>query len=470
MRSEVPKVLHRVCGKPMVEWVDRRRARGRRRPASCAWCGRATASPRACRTASRSPSSTRARAPAPPCSPPATLVDPGPLLVLSGDHPLVTARPDRQTCSTSTARPGRRRHAAHHRAPRPGRLRPHRPRRQGRVRAHRRDEGPRRGLGRASSPSARSTSAPTSSRRRPCSRALERGRADQHGERYLTGVFPVLASEGARIVTSTTDDLDIAARRERPRRPDGGRGARPAPHPRGARPRRRDLPPPGQHPGRGRRRDRRRHRDRPGHEPARRDEGRRGLRDRPAHHRARLADRRRGQRRALLPGRGGGPGPAPRSARSPTCGPGTVVREDAKVGTFVEVKNSDVGEGAKVPHLSYIGDADVGERSQPRRQHDHRQLRRPAQAPHQDRKEREDRHPHLPGRACRRRRSGVHWGRFGDHRGRPRGRPRRSRGQSRGTSRATRTAWRRTRNEHGPRDGGSGGAGYRASRRATRSG
>jgi bifunctional UDP-N-acetylglucosamine pyrophosphorylase/glucosamine-1-phosphate N-acetyltransferase len=43
--------------------------------------------------------------------------------------------------------------------------------------------------------------------------------------------------------------------------------------------------------------------------------------------------------------------------------PGTVVREKAKVGTFVEVKNSDVGERAKVPHLSYIGDADVGEGS-----------------------------------------------------------------------------------------------------------
>jgi bifunctional UDP-N-acetylglucosamine pyrophosphorylase / glucosamine-1-phosphate N-acetyltransferase len=43
--------------------------------------------------------------------------------------------------------------------------------------------------------------------------------------------------------------------------------------------------------------------------------------------------------------------------------PGTVVRRGAKVGTFVEVKNSDIGEGSKVPHLSYIGDADVGERS-----------------------------------------------------------------------------------------------------------
>jgi bifunctional UDP-N-acetylglucosamine pyrophosphorylase / glucosamine-1-phosphate N-acetyltransferase len=43
--------------------------------------------------------------------------------------------------------------------------------------------------------------------------------------------------------------------------------------------------------------------------------------------------------------------------------PGTVVHEEAKVGTFVEVKNSEIGRGAKVPHLSYIGDAEVGEES-----------------------------------------------------------------------------------------------------------
>jgi bifunctional UDP-N-acetylglucosamine pyrophosphorylase/glucosamine-1-phosphate N-acetyltransferase len=41
--------------------------------------------------------------------------------------------------------------------------------------------------------------------------------------------------------------------------------------------------------------------------------------------------------------------------------PGAHLREQSKVGTFVEVKNSDIGPGAKVPHLSYIGDADVGE-------------------------------------------------------------------------------------------------------------
>ncbi|HEU0303982.1 MAG TPA: NTP transferase domain-containing protein [Gaiellaceae bacterium] len=41
--------------------------------------------------------------------------------------------------------------------------------------------------------------------------------------------------------------------------------------------------------------------------------------------------------------------------------PGTVVEEGAKVGTFVEVKNSRIGARTKVPHLSYVGDADVGE-------------------------------------------------------------------------------------------------------------
>ena len=40
--------------------------------------------------------------------------------------------------------------------------------------------------------------------------------------------------------------------------------------------------------------------------------------------------------------------------------PGALLRERAKAGTFVEIKNSDIGAGTKVPHLSYIGDADVG--------------------------------------------------------------------------------------------------------------
>ena len=82
-----------------------------------------------------------------------------------------------------------------------------------------------------------------------------------------------------------------------------------------------------------------------------------------------LVERRRGRRAPAW-------APSPTCARAPSCG------EGAKVGTFVEVKNSDVGAGAKVPHLSYIGDADVGEGSNLGAEHDHRQLRRPQEAPH----------------------------------------------------------------------------------------
>ena len=40
--------------------------------------------------------------------------------------------------------------------------------------------------------------------------------------------------------------------------------------------------------------------------------------------------------------------------------PGTELAENVKVGNFVEVKNSAVGTGSKLPHLSYIGDTDMG--------------------------------------------------------------------------------------------------------------
>jgi bifunctional UDP-N-acetylglucosamine pyrophosphorylase/glucosamine-1-phosphate N-acetyltransferase len=43
--------------------------------------------------------------------------------------------------------------------------------------------------------------------------------------------------------------------------------------------------------------------------------------------------------------------------------PGTVLEVSAKAGTFVELKNTVVGEGAKVPHLAYMGDADIGART-----------------------------------------------------------------------------------------------------------
>lgn len=43
--------------------------------------------------------------------------------------------------------------------------------------------------------------------------------------------------------------------------------------------------------------------------------------------------------------------------------PGTYLGEGGKIGTFVETKNSTIGAGSKVPHLSYIGDTEVGEGS-----------------------------------------------------------------------------------------------------------
>jgi bifunctional UDP-N-acetylglucosamine pyrophosphorylase/glucosamine-1-phosphate N-acetyltransferase len=41
--------------------------------------------------------------------------------------------------------------------------------------------------------------------------------------------------------------------------------------------------------------------------------------------------------------------------------PGTVLGDRGKIGTFVETKNAEIGAGSKVPHLSYVGDAEIGD-------------------------------------------------------------------------------------------------------------
>lgn len=41
--------------------------------------------------------------------------------------------------------------------------------------------------------------------------------------------------------------------------------------------------------------------------------------------------------------------------------PGTRLGADGKIGAFVETKNSSIGEGSKIPHLSYVGDATIGD-------------------------------------------------------------------------------------------------------------
>jgi bifunctional UDP-N-acetylglucosamine pyrophosphorylase/glucosamine-1-phosphate N-acetyltransferase len=43
--------------------------------------------------------------------------------------------------------------------------------------------------------------------------------------------------------------------------------------------------------------------------------------------------------------------------------PGTKLGDKGKIGTFVETKNAEIGAGSKVPHLSYVGDATIGEQS-----------------------------------------------------------------------------------------------------------
>ena len=51
-----------------------------------------------------------------------------------------------------------------------------------------------------------------------------------------------------------------------------------------------------------------------------------------------------------------------RASVGPFCylRPGTVLEAGARAGTFVEIKNATIGQGAKVPHLSYVGDAEIG--------------------------------------------------------------------------------------------------------------
>ena len=98
--------------------------------------------------------------------------------------------------------------------------------------------------------------------------------------------------------------------------------------------------------------------------------------------------------------------------------PGTVLREGSKAGTFVEIKNSEVGAGTKVPHLSYIGDADIGEdtnlgASTITANYDGTRKHRTTIG---DR--RQDERRHHAGRAGDRRRRRIHRRRIGDHEGR----------------------------------------------------
>ena len=42
--------------------------------------------------------------------------------------------------------------------------------------------------------------------------------------------------------------------------------------------------------------------------------------------------------------------------------PGSHIKSGVKIGDFVEIKNSTIGEGTAVAHLTYVGDSDVGKK------------------------------------------------------------------------------------------------------------
>ncbi len=197
MRSTLPKVLHRVCGKPMVEWVDRCRAGGRR------GAGRLRHPPGrrrgrgAAGRASRSPSRPRGRAPAPRCSPRASahrrhgrrsssspaIIRSSPREQLDGaasrEHAARAAPPPRCSPPRSSTPPATGASCATGR----------------RRRADRRDEAHRTSRAGGGARDPRDQHRHLRLRRaRRCSRRSTRS-GSSRGERYLTGVFPVIRGE-----------------------------------------------------------------------------------------------------------------------------------------------------------------------------------------------------------------------------------------------------------------------------------
>jgi bifunctional UDP-N-acetylglucosamine pyrophosphorylase/glucosamine-1-phosphate N-acetyltransferase len=358
MRSDLPKVLHRICGKPMVEWViDAARDAGAGRVVCVVRPGDGVKEglPDGVAVVEQHDGEGTGAA----VLAARDAVAAGPFVVLSGDHPLVTAdQIDRLLAEHRGAKAGATLLTTQLQDP------------AGYGRIVRDGQGE---FQRIVETKDAQAVAPEELAIREINlgtyvfeapdvfEGLERV-ANETGERFLTGAFPVLKADGARIVTSSTDDLDIA------------HGVN----------------------------------DRAGlmeaEQLAQRHILERHARDgvtflHPGTTRVE-ADVQIGVDTVIGPGvsllgqtvvgKGAAIGPHTTARDSRIADgasvvhsflvevevqdraligpfaylrPGTVVRHDAKVGTFVEVKNSDVGAGAKVPHLSYIGDADVGEGS-----------------------------------------------------------------------------------------------------------
>ena len=374
MRSEVPKVLHRICGKPMVEWVvDAAREAGASRVVCVVRPGDGVAEglPDGVEVAEQHEGEGTGAA----VLAARDVVEPGPFLVLSGDHPLVTAEADRRPAAPRNAR----REPPPRCSPPSCRTRPATAASSATATAR-------------SSASSRPSTPRRSRRRTLAIREINLGTyvfeapalfdgleqvTNQDGERFLTGRLPGAEGRGRADRHLHDRRSRHRPRRERPRRPDGGRGARAAPHPRGARPRRRDLPPPGSTRVEADVKIGVDTVDRPRREPARRPRASaaaaRSARTPPRATPASATS----QRRALVPRRGRGPATTRTIGPFAYLRPGTVVRE-RRQGRHVrrgqELRHRRGRQGA--PPLLHRRRR-RGRGRQPRRQHDHRQLRRP---------------------------------------------------------------------------------------------
>ncbi|MFN2617465.1 MAG: bifunctional UDP-N-acetylglucosamine diphosphorylase/glucosamine-1-phosphate N-acetyltransferase GlmU [Thermoleophilaceae bacterium] len=359
MHSELPKVLHPVCGKPMVEWViDAARSAGAARVVCVTRPGDGVGEhlPDSVEVAEQSEGEGTGAA---VLAAESALGDGGPVVILSGDHPLVSAETiaelvrahGRDGAAATLLTTERLDPAGYGRIVRSG---------DGsveRIVETKHTEGlP------AEELSIREINLGTYAFESGELMSALEAAGGEHGERYLTGAIPVLRERGARIVAHTTDDLGGAhgvndrvglmevERLARRRLVEGHARAgvtfvdpdatyvdagveigadtvvAPATWLRGS--------------------------TRVGH----------GCQIGPH---STLIDTRVGDGAGVVQSWLVACEVHDRATIGPFSyvRPGTIVREGAKVGAFVEVKNSDIGRGAKVPHLSYIGDADVGEES-----------------------------------------------------------------------------------------------------------
>ena len=99
----------------------------------------------------------------------------------------------------------------------------------------------------------------------------------------------------------------------------------------------------------------------PGRPAARLHHGRRGRHRGPGHHAARLRGRPRRVRGPLARRGRADRRRAPRSARSASCGPAPCSGPRARSAASSRPRTPRIGDGAKVPHLTYAGDATIGE-------------------------------------------------------------------------------------------------------------